>query len=171
MLTIRYSTYQTDEDVIFDSNYGQVCFKACKTAETVTVPLSRLEKGKFRLEMVSRGTEENGVMFDCLCITEAADREQIRFKMHKRNVIPTISYEGEKVKYEYHYGEKPIFLGLLNKRVRSRKLYSGCLEDAWNWKIKSGTAEDVSLNQEGKEYEFSARMMKTALFSNVVYPI
>lgn len=239
VLTIRYSTYQTDEDVIFDSNYGQICFKACKTAETVTVPLSCLEKGKFRLEMVSRGTEENGVMFDCLCITEAADQEKIRFKMHKRNVIPTITYEGEKVKYEYHYGEKPMFLGILNKRVRSRKLYSGCLEDALitrltnpdetydnltrsfsgafmekhsdegfyhtnvveaiflpgqstavqyayvsakdmtltkkeledAWKIKSGTAEDVSLNPEGKEYEFSARMMKTALFSNVVYPI
>lgn len=141
--------------------------------------------------------------------------------------------------YEYHYGEKPMFLGILNKRVRSRKLYSGCLEDALitrltnpdetydnltrsfsgafmekhsdegfyhtnvveaiflpgqstavqyayvsakdmtltkkeledAWKIKSGTAEDVSLNPEGKEYEFSARMMKTALFSNVVYPI
>ena len=129
---------------------------------------------------------------------------------------------------------KPMFLGILNKRVRSRKLYSGCLEDALitrltnpdetydnltrsfsgafmekhsdegfyhtnvveaiflpgqstavqyayvsakdmtltkkeledAWKIKSGTAEDVSLNPEGKEYEFSARMMKTALFSN-----
>src|SRR5699024_4899834 len=70
------------------------------------------------------------VMFDCLCITEAADQEQIRFKTHKRNVIPTITFEGEKVRYEYHYGEKPMFLGILNKRVRSRKLYSGCLEDA-----------------------------------------
>ena len=62
-----------------------------------------------------------------------------------------------------------MFLGILNKRVRSRKLYSGCLEDAW--KIRSGTAEDDSVNPEGKEYEFSTRLMKTALFSNVVYPI
>lgn len=239
VLTIRYSTYQTDEDVVFDSNYGPICFKACKTAETLSVPLSRLEKGEFRLEMSSRGTDGNGVMFDCLCITEAADQEQIRFKTHKRNVIPTITFEGEKVRYEYHHGEKPMFLGILNKRVRSRKLYSGCLEDALitrltnsdetydnltrsfsgafmekhsdegfyhtnvveaiflpgqstsvqyayvasedvnltkkeledAWKIRSGTAEDDSVNPEGKEYEFSTRLMKTALFSNVVYPI
>ena len=31
------------------------------------------EKGKFRLEMVSRGTEENGVMFDCLCQIQGTD--------------------------------------------------------------------------------------------------
>ena len=239
VLTIRYSTYRTDEDVVFDSNYGPIRFKACKSAETVSIPLTRLEKGAFRLEMTSRGTEENGVMLDCLCITEEADQDMVRFKTHKRNVIPTITFEGEKVKYEYHYGEKPMFLGILNKRVRSRKLYSGCLEDALItrltnsdetydnltrsfsgafmekhsdegfyhtnvveaiflpgqstsvqyayvstkeavlekkdledvWRARSGVAEEEKLNPEGKEYSFSTRLMKTALFSNVVYPI
>ena len=239
VLTIRYSTYQTDEDVVFDSNYGAICFKACRTAETVSVPLSCLEKGEFRLEMSSRGTEGNGVMFDCLCITEATEQDQVRFKMQKRNMVPSITFEGEKVRYEYHYGEKPIFLRILNKRVRRRKLCSGCLEDALitrltnpdetydnltrsftgafmekhsdegfyhtnvveaiflprqsssvqyayvstkdlnltkkeledTWKIKSETAEGGSLNPEGEKYEFSARLIKTALFSNVVYPI
>lgn len=239
VLTIRYTTYQTDEDVIFDSNYGPVCFKACKTAETVIVPLDHLEKGEFHLEMISRGTEENGVMLDCLCITEAKEQKQIRFQMRKRNVIPNITYDDGKVKYEYHYGEKPVYLGILNKRVRSRKLCSGCLEDApisrltnpdetydnltrsfsgaftekhsdegfyhtnvveaiflpayssfaqytyvstkdvrrseneleTAWKKTLGLSEETGLNPEGKEYALPVRMMKTALFSNVVYPI
>ena len=111
VLTIRYSTYQTDEDVVFDSNYGPICFKACKTAETVSVPVSRLEKGEFRLEMSSRGTDGNGVMFDCLCITEAADQEQIRFKTHKRNVIPTITFEGEKSDTSITMVRNPCSLG------------------------------------------------------------
>ena len=238
-LTIRYSTYQAEEDVIFDSNHGPVCFKACVSPRTVSIPLSRLSKGTFRLELTSRGAQDNGLMLDCLCITEAADTDRIRFRMHKREVIPAITREGRRIRYEYHYGEPPVFLEILNNRVRSRELCSGCLEDApvtrltnadetydnltksfsgsfrekhsdegfyhtnvveaifipdrgtsvqyacistkgspiteeeleAAWEVRSASSQNERANPEGREFAFSAGLMKAALFSNVVYPI
>ena len=47
-----------------------------------------------------------------------------------RNVIPKIERQNERVKYQYNYGEIPIYFTIQNRRIRNRDLYSGCLEDA-----------------------------------------
>lgn len=239
VLQIRYVTYEEEEDIWFDTNYGPICFKAAKTPAVAVLKLPGGIGDVLHLEMTARGTVKNGILLDRLCVTEAMDVGQVTFLMEKRNVIPKISVSGGKVKYEYHYGEKPIYLDIFSKRVRSRKLYSGCLEDALitrltnsdssydhltrsfsgafmekhsdegfyhtnvveaiflpgnsrsvqyacvgttrqvlsksdlenAWQEKIRHTEDRRLNLAGDPYRFPARLMKSALFSNVVYPI
>lgn len=236
VLTIRYRTYHGDEAVAFQTNYGEVVFKASESAAVVQLPLGPLET-EFCLELVAEGAKENGVLLDCMCITESG--EQVLFRTFSRNVIPSIRCENDRIQYTYHYGEPPVYLGILNHRVRSRKLYSGCLEDALitrltnsdasydnltrsfsgafmekhsdegfyhtnvveaiflpgqstfvqysyvstrdvvrtrkdlekSWTMRRDAVVEQPSNMAGEKYEFSARLMKSALFSNVVYPI
>lgn len=239
VLTVRYATYQPEEPVRFSCSCGEFVFPAGKAPVTASFPLGKLDAGTFRLEMTALGTKSNGILFDCFCITESSCADRIHFKMQKRNVIPGISYEDERIRYEYHYGEPPVYLGIHNNRIRSRKLYSGCLEDALItrltnsdstydnltrsfsgafmekhsdegfyhtnvveaifipgystyvqyaflstknrslppqeleqiWQKRTQAAATDHTNPEGRAYDFSAGLMKTALFSNVVYPI
>ncbi len=239
VLTIRYMTNQNHESVSFATNYGTVTFPAGKTPQTVMLSLGELPAGTFELRMTAEGTKSNGVVLDCLCITEADEVQKIGMRRDKLNVIPQICYRDGHVVYQYNYGEAPVYFTILNKRVRSRKLYSGCLEDALItrltnsdetydnltrsftgafsekhsddgfyhanvveaiflpgestrteyafigtedvqytkkeleeiWKERSACMGVRNWNAEGDDYQFSARLMKAALFSNVVYPI
>lgn len=239
VLTIRYMTNQNDEPVSFTTNYGTLVFPAGKTPQTVKLSLGKLEEGEFELCMTADGTKSNGVMLDCLCITEEDEALNIQIIQNKMNVIPQIRYQDGHVAYQYNYGEPRIYFTILNKRVRSRKLYSGCLEDALitrltnsdetydnltrsftgafsekhsddgfyhtnvveaiflpggsthteyayistgdkqytkkelelNWKKRSACTRERDWNPEGDGCQFSARLMKAVLFSNVVYPI
>lgn len=239
VLTVRYATYEPEEDIVFDTNHGVMTFPASTATRTVSFPLEALEDTGFVLEMTARGAEKNGLMVDCFVLTEADQAGKVTFQKVKRNVVPAIQQENGRVKYQYHYGEPPVWLGILNSRVRSRKLYSGCLEDALitrltnsdasydnltrsfsgafrdkhsdegfyhinvveaiflpgqssqvqyaylstldrtrtakeleqAWQVRRLAAEEPGLNPEGAAYDFSAGLMRNALFSNVVYPI
>lgn len=242
VMTIRYMTYEEkDEDeVVFDSNYGTICFPASAAPATVTVDLGRIKEGPFTLCMEAAGGGGNKIALDCFCITEREYAGSRLFRRHKRKVIPEIHQQDGCTQYQYHYGEEPIYLHNLNRRVKSRKLYSGCIEDALItrltnsdptydnltrsfsgafmekcsdegfyhvnvaeaiflpgqssrseyayistdkhavytkkelevvWRKRYASAMETRVNQEGETYRFSARLMKTALFSNVVYPI
>ncbi len=239
VLTIRYMTNQNHETVCFATDYGMLEFTACRTPQTVRLSLGRLAAGEFELHMTAEGTKSNGVMLDCLCITEEDEAQNMQIIQNKLNVIPQIHYQDGHVAYQYNYGEAPVYFTILNKRVRSRKLYSGCLEDALItrltnsdetydnltrsftgafsekhsddgfyhtnvaeaiflpgestrteyayistqnkqytkkeleqvWAKRSACTKEQNWNPEGEGYQFSARLMKAALFSNVVYPI
>lgn len=129
-LTFRYKTVHANEKISFVTNYGNICLSATTTPQMYTIPLGTIETSEFLFVMESQGTKENGIMLDCFCITEAEDSNKVEVREETRNVIPKIEYQDEHIKYQYNYGEKPIYFTSLNKRVRSRKLYSGCLEDA-----------------------------------------
>ena len=240
VLTIRYKTVQSNEPVRFVSNYGEVTFLPRTTPQACTIPLGPLEASDFFFTMEAIGTKGNGIMFDYFCISEDEEYKMVGVKEENRNTIPRIEYQEGKIKYQYHYGEHPIYLTILNKRVRSRKLYSGCLEDAlitrltnsdetydnltksfsgafmdkhsddgfyhtnvieaiflpakshhieyayistkekkytkveleeiWKKRAK-GHRQEEEFNEEGNQYTFSAGLMKSAIFLNIVYPI
>ena len=67
---------------------------------------------------------------DFFAITEAEEAENVYAEKEIRNTIPKIEHQKESIKYQYNYGELPIYFTIKNKRVRNRDLYSGCLEDA-----------------------------------------
>lgn len=239
ILTIRYMTTKTKEAVVFSSNYGNVVFLPSKTPQTVKIHLGKVEAETLDFLMSAKGTEANGVIFDFLCLTERGNENEIEVYQEKHNTIPQIQYVDNQIVYQYHYGEKPIYFTILNKRVRSRKLYSGCLEDALItrltnsdetydnlsrsfsgafsekhsddgfyhtnvveaifmpqktkhieyayigttkqkytekelekiWENRVDKAKQTGINPEGETYDFSAKLLKAALFSNVVYPI
>lgn len=238
VLSIRYCTVMSNEDVIFESNYGTICFKAGKTPQNVTLPLGALTK-EFKFFMTSNGTETNGIILDYFSITEKAQRKEEQVITENRNMIPTIDYKDNRIEYQYNYGELPVYFNILSKRVRSRNLYSGCLEDALItrltnsdetydnltrsfsgafgdkhseegfyhtnvveaiflpgqsthteyayistkqntytqrelehfWLTASQNAADRNINRTGDSYDFSARLLKASLLSNIVYPI
>lgn len=147
VLTIRYATYEAEEAVVFDTNHGTMTFPASVTPRTVAFPLEQLEDTAFVLDLKSRGTRKNGIMMDCLVITEAEDAERVSFRKVKRNVVPAIQQGNGRVKYQYHYGEPPVYLDILNSRVRSRKLYSGCLEDALITRLTNSDASYDNLTR------------------------
>lgn len=236
VLYIRYQTVETNETVIFESNYGTITFEPCKEPTIIKLPLKNVSN-EFTFSMVSKGTVSNGINLDFLCITE--ENEKVEIETEKRNVIPIINYLDDTIEYKYHYGETPIYFNILNKRIRSRKLYSGCLEDALItrltnsdetydnltrsfsgafmekhsdegfyhnsvveaiflpgnsshveyayisskninytkeqieqiWYQRKEKVSNSKINPEGKEFEFSTRLLKSAIYSNVVYPI
>lgn len=147
VLTIRYATYEEEEDIVFDTNHGPMTFPASVTPRTVVFPLEERMDAEFVLDMTARGTLKNGLMIDCLVITEAEAADSVAFHKVKRNVVPAIQQENGLVKYQYHYGEPPIYLGILNSRVRSRKLYSGCLEDALITRLTNSDASYDNLTR------------------------
>lgn len=241
VLCIRYRTLQNEEAVVFNTNYGKVTFRASShEAAICQIPLGELNEKEFYLEMENTEERNNGVMLDCFCICEKTETENVRVTEEAYNVIPRMEYEGDLVKYQYNYGEVPVYFGILSKRVRSRKIYSGCLEDAlvtrltnadetydnltrpfsgafmdkhsdegyyhvnvvealfvpgqstrteyayistknkeysraelekcWESRIRK-VREEQQVNEEGNQYDFTANMMKSALYTNVVYPI
>ena len=142
VLMVRYATYGNEEDVVFDSNYGTLRFPASTAPDVVFYPLygtgpdgdgtgeKQNVQSSFFLDMTAQGTCKNGIMIDCFAVMEEAEAGNAIFLMEKRNMIPQIEKDGERTKYRYHYGEPPLYLHILNRQVRSRNLYSGCLEDA-----------------------------------------
>lgn len=242
VLNIRYRTMQNQESVSFSSRFGRISFEASQTPKMCRIPLGTLEPGEFQFAMEAEGTSGNGVFLDFFAITEAEEAEKVYAEKEIRNTMPQIEYQKESIKYQYNYGELPIYFTIKNKRVRNRDLYSGCLEDAlitrmtnsdhtydnltksfsgafmdkhsdegfyhanvveaiflpaksqhveyayvstcdqkkyterelekiWEMRVKSAQKKDELNNKEGNQYEFSTRLMKTAIFSNIVYPI
>ena len=62
------------------------------------------------MDLVSKGTNGNGVKLDFFCIVEREDIHEITVTQTKRNVIPDIEETGHTTKYRYHYHEKEIGL-------------------------------------------------------------
>lgn len=147
VLTVRYATYEPEEDIVFDTNHGVMTFPASTAPRTVSFPLEALEDNGFVLEMTARGAGKNAIMVDCFVLTEADQAGQVTFQKVRRNVVPVIQQENGRVKYQYHYGEPPVWLGILNNRVRSRKLYSGCLEDALITRLTNSDASYDNLTR------------------------
>lgn len=242
VLNIRYKTMQDKESVSFSSRFGRILFEPSSTPAMCRIPLGKLESGDFQFTMEADGMAGNGVFLDFFAITEAEEAENVYAEKEIRNTIPKIEHQKESIKYQYNYGELPIYFTIKNKRVRNRDLYSGCLEDAlitrmtnsdhtydnltksfsgafmdkhsdegfyhanvveaiflpaksrhveyayvstceekkyterelekiWESRVRSSRKKDDLNNKEGNQYEFSTRLMKTAIFSNIVYPI
>lgn len=242
VLSIRYKTMQNQEKVSFTSRFGSVVFEPTSTPAMCRIPLGALEAGEFQFRLEAIGTLGNGVFLDFFAITEEEEAEKVYAVKEIRNVIPKIERQNERVKYQYNYGEIPIYFTIQNRRIRNRDLYSGCLEDAlitrmtnsdqtydnltksfsgafmdkhsdegfyhasmveaiflpaksrrveyayvstceekkytnheleklWEMRAKPCLEQDSQHNREGNQYEFSTKLMKTAIFSNIVYPI
>lgn len=240
VLAIRYRTLQDEGDVIFQSNVGTIHFAATKESGICYVPIGKISDKEFIFKMEAFSEQSNGIMLDFLCVCEKSDKKEVGITEEARNVIPKVEYENDHIKYQYNYKENPIYLSILSKRVRSRKLYSGCIEDALVsrlansdatydnltrsfsgafqdkhsdegfyhinvaealfvpgksvrteyayistkernyskaeleifWKqCRSIVKKENCANEEGNPFEFTGRMMKSALYSNIVYPI
>ena len=241
VLTVRYATYEAEEALCFETDFGPVEFPPSKEPAVVTVSLPAIRDEDFFFEMRAAGSERNGLLLDCFTITEREDARGLCFRKEKRNLVPEISYKDDQVIYQYHYGEPAVRLGILDGHVRRRRLDSGCLEDApvtrltnsdhtydnltqtfsgsfrekhsdegfyhvnvvdsilvpgksssvryvyvstkdvsftegeleaaWRERYEEAHRADGELNPAGSGYQFSAGLMKSALFSNAVYPI
>lgn len=240
VLAIRYRTLQDEGDVIFQSNIGTIHFAATKESGICYVPIGKISDKEFIFKMEAFSEQSNGIMLDFLCVCEKSDKKEVGITEEVRNVIPKVECENDHIKYQYNYKENPIYLSILSKRVRSRKLYSGCIEDALVsrlansdatydnltrsfsgafqdkhsdegfyhinvaealfvpgksvrteyayistkernyskaeleifWKqCRSIVKKENCANEEGNPFEFTGRMMKSALYSNIVYPI
>ena len=130
VLAIRYRTLQDEGDVIFQSNVGTIHFAATKESGICYVPIGKISDKEFIFKMEAFSEQSNGIMLDFLCVCEKSDKKEVGITEEARNVIPKVEYENDHIKYQYNYKENPIYLSILSKRVRSRKLYSGCIEDA-----------------------------------------
>ena len=130
VLCVRYQTVNESENVVFTTAYGDITFEKTNTTRIAFLELGQLEPGVFQLDLVSKGTNGNGVKLDFFCIVEREDIHEITVTQTKRNVIPDIEETGHTTKYRYHYHEKEIGLTIFNPRVRKRTLHSGCIEDA-----------------------------------------
>ena len=130
VLSIRYKTMQNQEKVSFTSRFGSVVFEPTSTPAMCRIPLGALEAGEFQFRLEAIGTLGNGVFLDFFAITEEEEAEKVYAVKEIRNVIPKIERQNERVKYQYNYGEIPIYFTIQNRRIRNRDLYSGCLEDA-----------------------------------------
>lgn len=238
VLCVRYQTVNESEDVVFTTAYGDITFEKTNTTRIAFLELGQLEPGVFQLDLVSKGTNGNGVKLDFFCIVEREDIHEITVTQTKRNVIPDIEETGHTTKYRYHYHEKEIGLTIFNPRVRKRTLHSGCIEDALVTRMSNSdhTYDDLTqsfsnsfqqkhsddgfyhinvveaiflapntskteylyvsstgaqytqeqlekkrllyvdqqqkcCNRAGEPFAFAVRLMKSAIFSNVVYPI
>ena len=64
VLCVRYQTVNESEDVVFTTAYGDITFEKTSTTRIAFLKLGQLEPGVFQLDLVSKGTNGNGVKLD-----------------------------------------------------------------------------------------------------------
>ena len=79
VLCVRYQTVNESENVVFATAYGDITFEKTNTTRIAFLELGQLEPGVFQLDLVSKGTNGNGVKLDFFCIVE---REDIPSTLH-----------------------------------------------------------------------------------------
>lgn len=130
VLAIRYRTTSVKFSD-FTINGKAFNFKACDDLEIAYLPLGKIEKGVFSLELVSLGT--GGIEFDFFAISESEDKEKIITQTVKNNFMPEISTQehenGKTVKLKYEGISDTYCLRTFNKETRLRDIPTGCLED------------------------------------------
>ncbi len=127
---MRYQTVNESEDVVFTTAYGDITFEKTSTTRIAFLKLGQLEPGVFQLDLVSKGTNGNGVKLDFFCIVEREDIHEITVTQTKRNVIPDIEETGHTTKIPLSLSRERDWFDHFQSRVRKRTLHSGCIEDA-----------------------------------------
>lgn len=77
VLCVRYQTVNESENVVFTTAYGDITFEKTSTTRIAFLELGQLEPGVFQLDLVSKGTNGNGVKLDFFCIVEQEDIHEI----------------------------------------------------------------------------------------------
>lgn len=131
VITIRYRTVNNTDSVKFNSNFGVIEFEVRKELGVTTLEVGRIDgKNSFYLELCALGSETNGIEIDYIIITEKEEADKITFDKVRVNSVPNVEINNGQIALKYTDVEDELFLTILNRRVRHRKLHSGSLEDA-----------------------------------------
>lgn len=130
VLAVRYRN-TSDKASTFTANGKTVEFLDNSGMSIKEIPLGKIEKGEFSLELVSLGT--GGIEFDFFAVSEAEDFNKISVTTEKNDFMPKVTAEdcenGKIVKLKYNGVDGEFVLRTFNGETRLRNIPTGCLED------------------------------------------
>ena len=154
---------------VFVINGDEISFLPADDPETVFIPLGKVAKGDFSLEMKAKGT--GAAEFDFFCICEKADAHKIITEMTPYDFTPDNRCEKAENGYidtcEYKDVDGVFTLRTFNGNTRFRNIETGALEDCMTARLSNSdvTFDDVTESFTGA---FSRKHSDDGFFRNVI---
>lgn len=141
MVGVRYVPSQ--DDAVFLLNKKELVFPASDELSYVTLPLGKIEKGKFNLEVLSCG--KGGCEFDFFALCEKEDADVITgakpqekdLSVYKPEIETTKKENGFLFKTKYKGCEDEFFLRVFDNNTRLRSVETGALEDCMSARMSN----------------------------------
>lgn len=147
--TVGVTYINSQNTASFLVNGKELLLPACDELETVFLPLGKIEKGEFTLEIIGLGSGAAEFDFFALCEKEDADkivvkREEIKFKPEIEETKKCTS--GYLTKLSYDKIDEEFFIRVFDDNTRFRQIETGALEDCMTARLSNAdeTFDDVT---------------------------